>query len=200
MDFHYLTEGWLELESDPGLFTLLVEDFGCKNVQVEEIYDLQKSIEGPVFGFIFLFKWIEERRSRSRHHSHGLDNLNSNAVSASTSSFSSTFDKPLFVENEDIVNSMFFAHQIVPNSCATHALLSVLLNSSNIDLGPILNRFKEHTFNMNPENKGHSICNAPELAKAHNSHASPHDLLGTLLKCCSTNFFSFFLYLQMTKA
>lgn len=24
-----LADGWLELESDPGLFTLLLEDFGC---------------------------------------------------------------------------------------------------------------------------------------------------------------------------
>jgi ubiquitin carboxyl-terminal hydrolase BAP1 len=180
MDFHYLTEGWLELESDPGLFTLLIEDFGCKSVQVEEIYDLQKSIEGPVYGFIFLFKWIEERRSRSRHHSHGTDNLNCNAISRSDSSSAADLDKPLFVENEDIVNSMFFAHQIVPNSCATHALLSVLLNATNIDLGPVLNRFKEHTYSMNPENKGYSICNAPELVKAHNSHASHCDLLGSL--------------------
>lgn len=49
-DINRLTDGWLELESDPGLFTLLLEDFGVKNVQVEEIYDLHKAIEGPVYG------------------------------------------------------------------------------------------------------------------------------------------------------
>lgn len=49
-DITRLTDGWLELESDPGLFTLLLEDFGVKDVQVEEIYDLQKPIEGPVYG------------------------------------------------------------------------------------------------------------------------------------------------------
>jgi hypothetical protein len=36
---------WLELESDPGLFTLLVDDYGVQGVQVEEIYDLTKPIE-----------------------------------------------------------------------------------------------------------------------------------------------------------
>ncbi len=29
-----------------GLFSLLLEDFGVQGVQVEEIYDLQKPIEG----------------------------------------------------------------------------------------------------------------------------------------------------------
>lgn len=39
-----------------GLFTLLLEDMGVKGVQVEEVYDLQKSFEGKVYGFIFLFR------------------------------------------------------------------------------------------------------------------------------------------------
>lgn len=47
VDITRLTDGWLELESDPGLFTLLLENFGVNGVQVEEIYDLHKVIEGP---------------------------------------------------------------------------------------------------------------------------------------------------------
>ncbi|KAJ8683241.1 hypothetical protein QAD02_019033 [Eretmocerus hayati] len=151
VDINRLTEGWLELESDPGLFTLLLEDFGVKGVQVEEIYDLQKSLEGPVYGFIFLFRWIEERRSRRK------------VVDQDDS----------FVKDEDIVNNIFFAQQVVPNSCATHALLSVLLNCPNIHLGTTLSRLKHHTSGMCPENKGWAIGNTPELACAHNSHAMP---------------------------
>ncbi|XP_034943722.1 ubiquitin carboxyl-terminal hydrolase calypso [Chelonus insularis] len=151
VDINRLTEGWLELESDPGLFTLLLEDFGVKGVQVEEIYDLQKSLEGPVYGFIFLFRWIEERRSRRK------------VVEQDES----------FVKDEEIVNNIFFAQQVVPNSCATHALLSVLLNCPNIHLGTTLSRLKLHTSGMCPENKGWAIGNTPELACAHNSHAMP---------------------------
>ncbi|CRL01526.1 CLUMA_CG014393, isoform A [Clunio marinus] len=150
-DITSLTEGWLELESDPGLFTLLLEDFGVNGVQVEEIYDLKKPIESPVYGFIFLFRWIEERRARRK--------------------LAETTD--IYQRDESIVNSIFFAHQIVPNSCATHALLSILLNCSNIDLGSTLSRLKNHTKDMTPENKGYAIGNTPELAFAHNSHAMP---------------------------
>ncbi|XP_038626951.1 ubiquitin carboxyl-terminal hydrolase BAP1 isoform X1 [Tachyglossus aculeatus] len=178
-----MNKGWLELESDPGLFTLLVEDFGktvhfvvrrgprcleacrvapaltplspsagVRGVQVEEIYDLQSKCQGPVYGFIFLFKWIEERRSRRKV---------------------STLVDETSVIDDDIVNNMFFAHQLIPNSCATHALLSVLLNCSNVDLGPTLSRMKDFTKGFSPESKGYAIGNAPELAKAHNSHARP---------------------------
>lgn len=67
-----------------------MEDFGVKGVQVEEIYDLQKSLEGPVYGFIFLFRWIEERRSRRK------------VVEQDES----------FVKDEEIVNNIFFAQQV----------------------------------------------------------------------------------------
>uniref|UniRef100_A0A671T3A4 Ubiquitin carboxyl-terminal hydrolase n=1 Tax=Sinocyclocheilus anshuiensis TaxID=1608454 RepID=A0A671T3A4_9TELE len=147
-----MNKGWLELESDPGLFTLLLEDFGVKGVQVEEIYDLQSKCQSPVYGFIFLFKWIEERRSRRK--------------------VSTLVDETSVIDDE-IVNDMFFAHQLIPNSCATHALLSVLLNCSGVELGTTLSRMKAFTKGFSPESKGYAIGNAPELAKAHNSHARP---------------------------
>ena len=89
-DVHNLADGWLELESDPGLFTLLLEDMGVPDVQVEEIYDLQAekligdSKGQDVLGFIFLFKWIEERRSRRKNideneYAHTLDRDVANA-------------------------------------------------------------------------------------------------------------------------
>ncbi|XP_018574403.1 ubiquitin carboxyl-terminal hydrolase calypso [Anoplophora glabripennis] len=151
VDIKELTEGWLELESDPGLFSLLLEDFGVKGVQVEEIYDLNKPLDSPVYGFIFLFRWVEERRSRRKV----------------------VEQNETFVKDEDIVNNIFFAQQMVPNSCATHALISILLNCPTIHLGETLTRLKAHTQGMSPDNKGWAIGNTPELACAHNSHAMP---------------------------
>lgn len=131
------TSSWLELESDPGLFTLLVDDFGVHGIQVEEIYDLSKNLDNSTFGFIFLFKWIERRNGR-RGKTSGPDS-NSN-----------------YVTDPNIINNMFFAHQIVPNSCATHALLSVLLNSKtdkNFHLGELLTNFKNLSQGLSPEVK-----------------------------------------------
>lgn len=145
----------MELESDPGLFTLLIEEFGVKGAQVEEIYDLSKPFRGPVYGFIFLFKWIEERRSRRK-----IQPL-----------------EEMFVEDEDIIGDIFFAQQVIPNSCATHSLLSVLLNCTHIHLGETLSRLKEFSSKFDPENKGYVIGNLPELAMAHNKFARPEPKL-----------------------
>ena len=35
-DVYNLADGWLELDSDPGLFTLLLQDFGVQGVQVRD--------------------------------------------------------------------------------------------------------------------------------------------------------------------
>jgi len=75
-----------------GLFTLLVEDFGVMGVEVEEIYDTDKPFEGTVYGFIYLFPWIEERRSRRK---------NIEETSEST-----------LERDESIVNNIFFAEQV----------------------------------------------------------------------------------------
>ena len=193
-DVSNLADGWLELESDPGLFTLLLEDMGVEGIQVEEIYDLQAeplvqpaipvdrkrsaqlckpddnslesenalnrstgNVKSNALGFIFLFRWVEERRARLRKI---ID------------------EEHLYVTDENIVNrSLFFAQQIVPNSCATHALISILLNipedENRLKLGNTLGQFKQHVDGMDPEMKGLAIGNSPELAQAHNSHAVP---------------------------
>ena len=49
----------------------------------------------PVYGFIFLFRWIEERRSRRKI----------------------TQEDESFVVDDAIINSMFFAHQVSVVKC-----------------------------------------------------------------------------------
>lgn len=144
---------WRELESDPGLFSLLIEDFGVRGVRVEEVYDVSRKLAGnEVYGFVFLFRWEGDRRARKKSLA--------------------TYDT--FVTEEEVVNKIFFANQIVTNSCATHALLSVLLNCPPcVELGELLTKFKVFTAGLSPEDKGEAIGNVAELARAHNKHAKP---------------------------
>ncbi|KAK4473700.1 hypothetical protein MN116_003045, partial [Schistosoma mekongi] len=204
---------WLELESDPGLFTLLLEDFGVQGVQVEEIYDLSKPITEIVYGFIFLFHWNKAKKKPCRRSGRGSAGSLTNTISPSSYTPISTNDsarsnsvasktanngcrhrsssgscqeviaahesKPIdeiseckFITPLPDKTEIFFAHQVVQNSCATHALLSILLNRPEINIGHMLEEFQKATRHLSPEAKGLAIGSMPQLAQAHNRHAA----------------------------
>jgi ubiquitin carboxyl-terminal hydrolase BAP1 len=235
-NYEFLSEGWLELESDPSTFTLLIEDLGCFGAQVDEIYDLEQKFDGPVYGFIFLFKWLNNHQQNDRNsrgqsklscnssatllpleqsvhndNKHATRNILKNGKnrrnnSASSNNNNNSSDNTYnntntnnnssnqkqakhqhgdqstiqstnswsYVADDNIINEIFFAKQMISNSCATHALISVLLNCDRdeLDLGPTLTHLREYTKIMAPEDKGYAISNLPLIAKAHNSHAS----------------------------
>ena len=153
-----VTEEWRELESDPGLFSLLIEEFGVRGVKVEEVYDVSKKIETKVYGYVFLFRYeLGDRRARKKARDLAAEDV-------------------CYVLEPSIVNSMFFAHQIIVNSCATHALLSVLLNCPEIKLGSVLTELKQFSSGLDPESKGFAIANMVELSRAHNKHARPSNV------------------------
>lgn len=131
---------WCTIESDPGVFTALIESFGVKNAELSELWSLDDdslSNLGKVFGLIFLFKWQRE---------------DSEIPGASSG-----------LEGSDIPADLFFARQVTTNACATQAILSVLLNSvvegdkggeDDLTLGPILSNFKSFTSSFPPELRG----------------------------------------------
>ncbi len=70
--------------------------------------------------------------------------------------------------------NIFFAHQVVPNSCATHSLLSILMNTTHhqgVNLGPLLTEFRQATASLPPNVRGLAIGYMPPLMEAHNRHA-----------------------------
>ena len=53
--------------------------------------------------------------------------------------------------DHEAAENIFFAQQTIQNACGTQALLSVLLNLKDVNIGPGLRDFKEFAGSLPPE-------------------------------------------------
>mmetsp|Transcript_23279 Transcript_23279/g.32615 ORF Transcript_23279/g.32615 Transcript_23279/m.32615 type:complete len:367 (+) Transcript_23279:35-1135(+) len=143
---------WCTIESDPGVFTELIESLGVQGVEVNEVWSLDDVTLGasfsnlPVYGLIFLFKWQKNHSTEIRG------------------------ETPLTAQ--DIPPSVFFAHQRTTNACATQAILSILLNHlQDINVGPTLRDFHSFTSSFPPDLLGDAIGASDDIRTAHNNFA-----------------------------
>ena len=61
--------------------------------------------------------------------------------------------------------------QTIDNACATIALLNIVMNAPEIELGPALFDFKESTYNLVPYRRGEQLGNNGFIRAIHNSFA-----------------------------
>lgn len=146
-------DDWCTIESDPGVFTELLADLGCTSVQLEELWSLDDDSltaldeTGEIYGLIFLFQW------QAQPDGDGTKGTNREPLT-----------------EEQIPESLFFAHQVTTNACATQAILSVVLNhGDSIELGPTLTEFKDFTASFPPSLKGVAISSSEPIKTSHNA-------------------------------
>nr|CCC95121.1 putative ubiquitin carboxyl-terminal hydrolase [Trypanosoma congolense IL3000] len=136
---------WCLIESDPAVFTELIELFGARCLAVEEVIGLEHEFlrdYANIYGLILLFKW---KGGKERSAADGII----------------VPDAPVY-----------FAKQSINNACATFAIVNTLLNHSDkIELGETLENFLSFTQDMNPSLRGTQVGECDVLREAHNSFA-----------------------------
>lgn len=104
----------------------------------------------PVYGLIFLFKWDPSTKSRApvaqnSDHIYFMKQVGRVRVCVRACARARLF---VFSEQLDL------APQVITNACATQAIASILMNSADVELGPMLSEFKAFTADFPPDMKG----------------------------------------------
>lgn len=159
---HLSWPGWAELENDPEIFTILLQEWGMLNVQVNEVYDITDLLDtdpSSILGLIFLSRYVAVNPSR--------------AISPA--------------KDTDLAPKQpWFANQISKFSCGTVALMNILMNIQNADanLSKSLSSFRTSTIDMDAKHKGIALDSHAQFRDIHNSFSTRLDryIVDTLLK------------------
>ncbi|KAK2957436.1 putative Ubiquitin carboxyl-terminal hydrolase 2 [Blattamonas nauphoetae] len=150
---------WGTIESDPAIFSLLLDKLGVKNAECKELVELtEESLEqlGTIFGFVFLFNYT---RYHSRPQPQATEPQDFGTYRA-------------IPTDPEYISNVFFARQLATNSCCSHALVTLCLNSrtsTTIDIGETLNDLSGFAAGAPPIERGVALQQFTPIRDAHNS-------------------------------
>ncbi|PMD14096.1 cysteine proteinase [Hyaloscypha hepaticicola] len=143
-------KGWVELESDPALFSYILREYGVKYIKCQEVIALDDDslfyLLKPVYGLIFLFKYRDNDADEDE-------------------------DAPKCPDH------VWFANQTTSNACATVALLNIVMNVPEVELGNSLEAFRETTRLLEPPYRGQALSQNDFIRNVHNSFLRRMDVL-----------------------
>ncbi|SPJ10920.1 deubiquinating/deneddylating enzyme [Plasmodium sp. DRC-Itaito] len=197
-DNENVLEEWCLIESNPCIFYDMLKRMGATDISVEDVYSLSyfddyinnkenihmnhilgvdkylgennKTLdkENNVDDVVELYKndiCIEDKYNKLlKHHSYiygiiFLFNIGKN------------YKTNKYIEHE-VPDNLFFAKQVIPNACATQAILSIVLNK-DIELNDEIKNIKTFSLNFDSSMKGLTLSNCTFLRNIHNSYKPP---------------------------
>ncbi|KAF9815128.1 hypothetical protein IEO21_04746 [Rhodonia placenta] len=138
------------IESDPGVFTALIQKLGVKGLEVIELYDIEPWAVDHLnpHGLIFCYMCTEE---------------------------SDNFETGDELDDPD-AERVWFANQLSDDACSSQAILNVLLNRPQIYLSDELSDFKKITDDMSPVCRPADIRGGMHAVAATTIEANKHDV------------------------
>lgn len=142
-------QGFCEIESEPAYFSAILRDMGVQGVNVREVFAMD-----PVF-LETLPQPIYGLILLFRYREHGTSG-----------------------QAPENPGQVWFANQLpAQNSCATLAMINILMNSTNTQIGEHLQQFKDFTNDFTPYQRGEAFASFDFVKKIHNSFAKKMDML-----------------------
>lgn len=139
--------GWVEMESEPAFFNVMLRDLGVHGVRMQELYSLDDEflamLPKPVHALIFLFRYRQTDQNDLGDH---------------------------------CPEKIWFAEQVPEFACGTFALLNIVNNIPGLQVGKELHEFKESTAGMTPHDRGNAVDSFTFMKRIHNSFANKEDL------------------------
>ncbi|KAL1800546.1 hypothetical protein ACET3X_000888 [Alternaria dauci] len=146
-------QGFCDIESEPACFSVILREMGVRDVTVREVFSMDPD---------FL-----------------LDNIPQPIYG-----FILLFHYREFGNDDQATEcpkDVWFANQLpAQNSCATLAMINILMNQgneANVHIGEHLTQFKDFTQDLSPYQRGEAFASFDFVKKIHNSFAKKMDIL-----------------------
>ncbi|POR36474.1 Ubiquitin carboxyl-terminal hydrolase isozyme L5 [Tolypocladium paradoxum] len=142
-------DGWAEVESEPAFFNIILQRLGVPGIKATELLAAEQ------WALDFLQKPVFGLIFLFQYAPHLEDED----------------------EDEEEEAPIWFANQTTNNSCASVAILNIVMNADEAELGEQLRAFKESTRDLSTPLRGHRIGSDGFIRAAHNSFVRRVDQL-----------------------
>ncbi|KAG9192022.1 ubiquitin carboxyl-terminal hydrolase L5 [Alternaria panax] len=146
-------QGFCDIESEPACFSVILREMGVRDVTVREVFSMDPDflLENiPLPIYGFILLF--------HYREFGNDD-----------------------QATECPKDVWFANQLpAQNSCATLAMINILMNQSNeteVRIGEHLTQFKDFTLDLSPYQRGEAFASFDFVKKIHNSFAKKMDIL-----------------------